>query len=107
MLKKNKIIFALSTPPGKGAISVIRLSGPNSYDLIKNISTNMPKKSNFATLNKIINNKTKDVIDQTITTFFKSPKNIIPTKKSRTKLKYTNALSKFGHSLGGSVCVFS
>ena len=73
MKKKNQTIFALSTPPGKGAIAIIRLSGSRSYECIKNISTNMPKKTNISIFNEI---KTEEgeVLDQTITTFFKKPK---------------------------------
>ena len=72
-MKKNSTIFALSTPPGKAAIAIIRLSGKHSYKCIKKISANMPKNPNTSTFNEI---KTKEgkVIDQTITTFFKAPK---------------------------------
>ena len=73
-MKKNKqTIFALSTPSGKSAIAIVRISGMKAFQIIKKISTNMPEKSNQATLNNIINKK-KEIIDQTITTFYKSPK---------------------------------
>ena len=73
MNKKVKTIFALSTARGKAALALIRISGPHSYELIKKISTNMPKNPNMATLNEI---KTENglVVDQTITTFYKAPK---------------------------------
>ena len=53
MNKKTKTIFALSTARGKAALALIRISGPHSYELIKKISTNMPKNPNMATLNEI------------------------------------------------------
>ena len=73
MNKKTKTIFALSTARGKAALALIRISGPHSYELIKKISTNMPKTPNMATLNEIKTEKGL-TIDQTITTFYKSPK---------------------------------
>jgi len=73
MNKKTKTIFALSTARGKAALALIRISGPHSYELIKKISTNMPKTPNMATLNEIKTEK-RLTIDQTITTFYKSPK---------------------------------
>ena len=73
MATKQKTIYALSTPPGKSAVAIIRLSGPLSYNLVKKMSSNMPKKTNIATLNNLLTRQ-KKIIDQTITTYFKSPK---------------------------------
>ena len=73
MTNKNETIFAVSTPPGKSAIAVIRVSGDLSYKYVKSISKNMPKQQNIATLNELITHK-GEKIDQTITTFFKRPK---------------------------------
>jgi tRNA modification GTPase len=73
MNNKNETIFALSTPPGKSAIALIRISGPHSYESVRSISTKMPLKSNIATFNELRLNK-GEIIDQTITTFYKAPK---------------------------------
>ena len=73
MVKKQDTIYALSTPPGKSAIAVVRISGSKALDYIKKISSSMPTKPNTSTLNKLIT-KTGDVIDQTITTYYKAPK---------------------------------
>ena len=73
MVKFKETIFALSTPPGKAALALIRISGPQSYSCIKKISKNMPLKPNIATFNEIITQEGL-TIDQTITTFFESPK---------------------------------
>ena len=73
MNKNQDTIFALSTPPGKSAIAVLRISGHQAYEFISKISSNMPKDHSQATFNKIFDKK-KNLIDQTITTFFKSPK---------------------------------
>ena len=73
MREKKSTIFALSTPPGKSAIAIIRISGRDSYACINAISSNMPKKANTSIFNEI---KTEEgeTLDQSITTFFKEPK---------------------------------
>ena len=65
-------IFALSTQRGKSGIAVFRVSGKGSHKLIKSISSKKKFKTNFATLNNILDRKS--IVDQTLTTFFKSPK---------------------------------
>ena len=37
-MEKKETIFALSTPYGRSAISVIRLSGPNSLSVAKKLT---------------------------------------------------------------------
>ena len=37
-MEKKETIFALSTPYGRSAIAVIRLSGPNSLNVAKKIT---------------------------------------------------------------------
>ena len=62
MNKNNDTIFALSTPPGKSAIAIIRISGPKAHQYILKISSNMPKKNNQATFNKILDKFLEDII---------------------------------------------
>jgi tRNA modification GTPase len=73
MNRNAETIYALSTARGKSALALIRISGFHAHRLIKKISSNMPKKPNIATLNEI-RSETGLTIDQTITTFYKSPK---------------------------------
>ena len=68
----KETIFALATQRGKSGIAVFRVSGKNSHKLIKSISSKKKFKINFASLNNIIEGK--NIVDQTITTFFKSPR---------------------------------
>ncbi len=65
-------IFALATQRGKSGIAVFRVSGKGSHTIIKSISSKKKFRTNFVTLNNLLDGKT--VIDQTLTTFFKSPK---------------------------------
>ncbi len=72
MKASKEIIFALATQRGKSGIAVFRVSGKGSHTIIKSISSKKKFKTNFATLNDLLDGKS--VVDQTLTTFFKSPK---------------------------------
>jgi tRNA modification GTPase len=71
MSKYKDTIYALSTPTGKSAIAVIRISGNQSLNILKKISS----------IKKIIPNKTKltllkfqkQIIDQVLVVFYKKP----------------------------------
>tara|TARA_B100000035_G_C20988210_1_gene548881 strand:+ start:58 stop:1446 length:1389 start_codon:yes stop_codon:yes gene_type:complete len=71
-MEKKETIFALSTPYGCSAISVIRLSGPNSL----NIARKLTKKNNFshrkASFVTFFDSKGY-IIDRGLIIFFKSP----------------------------------
>ncbi len=73
MNKKKDTIYAVSTPPGKSAIAVIRISGKTAYESVKKMSKSMPTEANHSITNKIYDKKGL-TIDQTITTYYKSPK---------------------------------
>ena len=73
MGKKQDTIYALSTPPGKSAIAIVRISGNKAFNYINKMSTSMPTTPNKSTLNKLITS-TGEIIDQTITTYYKAPK---------------------------------
>ena len=72
MKASKETIFALATQRGKSGIAVFRVSGKDSHKIIKSISSKKKFKTNFATLNDLLDGKS--VVDQTLTTFFKSPK---------------------------------
>ncbi len=72
MKLSKDIIFALATQRGKSGLAVFRVSGKGSHKLIKSISSKKKFKTNFSSLNKILDGN--NIIDQTLTTFFQSPK---------------------------------
>lgn len=68
-------ICAIATPYGKGAIAVIRCSGPNSIDLVNNIfkGKDLTKvKGNRIVYGHII--KDNELIDEVMVSIFRSPK---------------------------------
>ena len=66
-------IFALSTPAGKSAISIVRISGKKATCVISKMSSNMPSAPRTANLN-LIKSLSGETIDQTITTVYMAPK---------------------------------
>ncbi len=72
MKVSKETIFALATHRGKSGVAVFRVSGKDSHKLIKSISSKKKFKTNFVTLNNLLDGNR--VVDQTLTTFFKSPK---------------------------------
>ena len=76
---KNDTIIALATPSGVGAISVIRLSGEKSIDIVAAFFNPINKgkllknqKSHTIHLGHIVNDKT--VLDEVLVSVFKNPK---------------------------------
>ena len=95
MVKKQDTIYALSTPPGKSAIAVVRISGSKAFNYINKMSTSMPTAPNKSTLNKLITH-TGDIIDQTITTYYKAPKSFTGEDMVEISLHGGNAvINKF------------
>ncbi|HZJ46379.1 MAG TPA: hypothetical protein VFD63_21550, partial [Pyrinomonadaceae bacterium] len=67
-------IVALSTPPGRGAVAIVRISGPDALRLIarllKSESDLEPRK---ASLRKIFKPDSNDLLDLVLITTFPGP----------------------------------
>src|SRR6185295_12540548 len=70
-------IAAISTPPGRGGIGVVRLSGPASLEIAASIfrskSGAPPGEANRAQFGHIVNPGTGEIIDEVILTYFEMP----------------------------------
>jgi tRNA modification GTPase len=68
-------IVALSTPPGRSAIGVIRLSGPGSLEILRALvaENEFCPEPGHVTLKQICEPKSRDLLDQALITFFKAP----------------------------------
>ena len=66
-------IFALSTGPGISGVAIIRISGPDSGFIIKSLTNNELPKARMATLRKINNINTSELIDEGIILWFPGP----------------------------------
>ena len=71
----NDTIVALATPPGLGAIAVIRLSGPTAISLTSAVFSkqNLSNKATHTVhVGKIMNGK--EVLDEVVVTIYRAPK---------------------------------
>ena len=66
-------IYALSSGPGISGIAVIRVSGNKTKDILSQITNGKLPKARVATLKKIINPNTGELIDEGILIWFKGP----------------------------------
>jgi tRNA modification GTPase len=67
-------IVAISTPRGRGALGIVRLSGPDALSLTcKIIEGQFEAKPRRTALHNVQDPHTHEVIDQTLVTFFESP----------------------------------
>src|SRR5258705_13589708 len=71
------IIAAISTPPGRGGIGVVRLSGATSLEIAAAIfqaESQVPLgESARARFGRLVDPKTGEQIDEAILTYFKAP----------------------------------
>ena len=66
-------IYALSTGPGISGVAIIRVSGPHSSKVIKSLTGQTLPKARVATLRKINNIETSELIDEGIILWFPGP----------------------------------
>ena len=68
-------IVALSTPPGRSGIGVIRICGERALDLTRSLvrDSDFSPEPNRVTLKAIFDPDTLEVIDRVVVTFFKAP----------------------------------
>ena len=66
-------IAALATPPGRGAISLVRLSGPAAHEIASRLVDPWPLDARRATLCRIVSADGSRLLDQALVTSFVSP----------------------------------
>ena len=66
-------IYALSTGPGISGVAIIRISGPEASNVIKSLTQKNVPKPRIATLRKINNTNTSELIDEGIILWFPGP----------------------------------
>jgi tRNA modification GTPase len=66
-------IVALATPPGRGALSVVRLSGSRALEIASRIVDPWPLEARHATLCRILDANRNRVLDQALVTSFVAP----------------------------------
>ena len=66
-------IYALSSGPGLSGVAIIRISGPEASEVIKSLTGKGIPKPRVATLRKINNTNTSELIDEGIILWFPGP----------------------------------
>src|SRR2546425_2296664 len=68
-------IVAVSTPPGRGGIGVIRLSGPDALPILRALvgSDSFKPSPNFLSLKTLTDPKNTETLDEALVCFFKAP----------------------------------
>ncbi len=65
-------IVAIATPPGRGGVGIIRLSGPKSYSIAIQLNGNKPLQPRAASFCSFYRN-TSELVDQGLILYFKAP----------------------------------
>ncbi len=75
MFELNDTIVALATPPGRGGIGVIRLSGPRSLHILRKLVAcdDFDPQPNVLTLRSLIDPATNETLDRALVGYFKAP----------------------------------
>ena len=66
-------IYALSTGPGVSGVAIIRISGPETINVVKSLTSKKIPSPRVATLRKINNINTSELIDEGIIIWFPGP----------------------------------
>ena len=75
MIAQTDTIVAVSTPPGRSGIGVIRVSGPDSLSILRQLvaSDSFAPQPNLLTLRTLIDPMTSETLDQALVCYFKEP----------------------------------
>ncbi|MBC8213438.1 MAG: tRNA uridine-5-carboxymethylaminomethyl(34) synthesis GTPase MnmE [Candidatus Marinimicrobia bacterium] len=70
---RNDTITALATPPGEGAIAVIRLSGKSLKTLLSDLTNGKKLVPRYATYTPVYSHSSGDILDNCLITYFMAP----------------------------------
>lgn len=68
-------IVAVATPPGRSAIAMVRISGPESLPILRSLvaDSELIPQPNHTTLRSIVRCQGDEILDSSLVTFFKAP----------------------------------
>ncbi len=69
-------ICAISTPPGRGGIGIIRISGPDAYRLLMSVfrpAKEVPLEDHRLTYGHVVDRKSGGIIDEVLAVYMKAP----------------------------------
>ena len=76
MLQISDTIVAISTPPGRGGIGIVRLSGPESLSLTRKLlqKPDFQPEPNRVSLHRLYDPQTGEELDRALITYFRAPR---------------------------------
>ena len=72
-IRTDSTIYALSTPTGRGAVAIIRISGEKTAQALDIITKNKVPPPRQAALRRLYNPQNDGVVDEALVIFFKAP----------------------------------
>lgn len=69
----SKTVIAPATAPGKGALSVIRMTGPDSFLIFSKLSSDRYRNPENRQVSLVKIRKNREIIDEAVVVFFKNP----------------------------------
>lgn len=74
MMKEDTIV-AIATPPGRGGIGVVRLSGEQAVEITSQLvrPAKLPTEAQRSTLSKFLDPHTGKLLDEVVVTFYRTP----------------------------------
>ncbi|KAJ7638461.1 tRNA modification GTPase TrmE [Roridomyces roridus] len=89
---QRKTIYALSTPPGKAGVAVVRVSGPDALDvrtrLVQLKRRQTQPESRRMDLCRVVHPETGETLDDGLAVFFKGPKSFTTEDSALSSLPY-------------------
>lgn len=67
-------IAAIATPPGQGAIAVLRISGPDALPVCRKVLRASPLQPRIQTFGRIVDASSGETIDEVLATYFPAPR---------------------------------
>ncbi|KTD36470.1 GTPase [Legionella nautarum] len=69
---QNDTIVAIATPPGRGGVGIVRLSGPQAYPIALQLNGNKPLSPRLATYCSFLSSQ-NEILDNGLMIYFKAP----------------------------------
>jgi tRNA modification GTPase len=73
MFSRDDTIAAIATPPGRGGLGVIRISGPAACRIAASLLNCSPLVPRLATVAEVVDPQTRAPLDQVVATYFQAP----------------------------------
>lgn len=71
-VRSDDTIVAISTPPGRGALAIVRLSGPRAIEIGERLIRPWPADARHATLGRVSDDR-GELLDEGVVVFYRSP----------------------------------